>query len=485
MTSLKTQALTGVKWTTLQTLVLGVSGPILLVIKSRFLSPEDFAHIAIIMIAVGLFRLLESFGISQAIIQRDSISKKESSSLFFFNLLLSLVLAIILILSSNIIASFFSMDRLKDYLPLVSIIVLISGPSLLFQAFLEKQMKFKALGIIGICNGIAIFIITTIFLFLGFGVLGVILGQIVGVLITSTAIITYAIRYQLVRINMYFNPKNILPFLRFGVFVSAKELITFIAHRLDEIVIGYFLTHEVLGIYHFGKNMLERIRILITKSFAKVLFPVFTKLKNNIEKLSNAYLRTSKYIAFGAFPIFMGILATAHLFVPVVFGDQWSDSIIVFQVFSVIMIFLVLTANVATSLLYSLNKPDVVFYIDIITNVIYFTLLIFLASNGLTSVLIIYSSYVVCKIIILQFFANKQLGQSFLVYLNGLVVPAILAGAMSISIYFFQLLFAPMMNAIVLLFSSIIIGLITYVLLVLVFAKKIINEITKKQITTN
>ena len=477
MVSLRKQTINSVKWTTMQTVIVGITGSLLLVVKARFLSPEEFGYIAVILVFIGLIQLVETFGISQAIIQKDEISVKESSTLFYFNIALSLFLAIFLYAVAPLVAIFFSLPALENYLRIICIIVIITGPSLLFRAFLEKEMYFKQIALIELTKNLIILGATTIFLVWDLGVLGVIYAQIISTIFGSLAILTISISFKVTQISFYFNPQKLLPFLRFGFFVSAKQLMTFVTHRLDEILIGYFLAPEVLGIYHFGKNMLEKIRGLITMSFGKVLFPVFSKLKYQRPKLTFAYKRISLYIAFGAFPVFTGIAATAHLFVPVLFGEQWTDSIIVFQVFSVAMIPLALTANVSSSLLYSLNKPELVLYIDVVTNLIYFISLFLFAAKGMLAILTTYSCYVIYKTLILQYFANRQLVEGFLNYFKELVTPAAFSIIMVVVVLIFQIVTTHMLGDFIQFSGSIIIGAFVYLVLTWFFAQETLLQL--------
>lgn len=461
-----------------------VIGPITLTVKVRFLSPEEFGYLSIIFIVIEFSKLLESFGISQAIIQRDSISKKESSSLFVFNLFLSVLWAAALILLAPFIASFFELPKLNNYLLVVSAIILLQGPSLLFRAFLQKHLYFKALSLIAMLQQALTLILIVWFLFMGYGLMGVIYSNILGALFATTSILAYALSKKTTTVSLYFNPYRLGPFLRFGVFVSGKQFLTFATHRLDEILIGYFLTPEVLGIYHFGKNMLERIRGLIISSFEQVLFPVMSKIKHNKHSLTKTYNQISHYIAFGAFPVFAGIAATAHLFVPILFGEQWLESIIVFQVFSLAMIFLALTANVSSSLLYSVNKPDLVFYIDVITNTFYVVSLLFFVRVGMVSVLIAYSAYVLYKTLTLQLFTSKQLTERFPTYLKQLSTPALLAMMMVVTVLLFQTLTLNLLGQSLQLIFSIALGVVVYGVLSLFLAKNTvlgIKEIAKRR----
>lgn len=251
----------------------------------------------------------------------------------------------------------------------------------------------------------------------------------------------------------------------------------FVTHHLDEMLIGIFLSSEVLGIYYFGKNMIYRLKDLITAPFTNVLYSLLSKLQKDNIKLASAYIKVSEYISFISFPLFAGVAVTAHLFVPVLFGAEWNDSVIIFQVFSLNAIFLVLTASVSSSLLYSLNKPELVFYIDLITNTIYFITLLVFASKGIIAVLIVYSLYIVYKTSALQYYANLQLLHSLTFYLLKLKMPTILSITMVAGVLLFQYLTNSYINTMVQLVASILLGLLSYLLLSVIFQRSLLVEI--------
>ncbi|MFW5872775.1 MAG: oligosaccharide flippase family protein, partial [bacterium] len=245
MNSLKQQTLKSVRWTSFHAIVRGAMGPLTLIFKSRFLNPEEFAYLSIILIVIGLFRLLENFGISQAIIQKDVISKEANSTIFLFNIVFNTFLALIVFFNAGFIDQFYSMPKLEYYLQLVSIIVLINGPSLLFRAHLEKELHFKQLAIIDIIVSIINFIVLILLLYFNYGVLAVVYSSILSTFFTSMSIIIYSNIIIPIKLNFYFRFSILRSFLRFGAFVSGKQLLTFTAERLDELVIGYFLTPEI------------------------------------------------------------------------------------------------------------------------------------------------------------------------------------------------------------------------------------------------
>ena len=439
MRSLRQQTASSVKWTTFKTVLITATLPALQIVLARFLSPEEFAYIAIILIFIGLFETLENFGISQAVIQRDSIDDKEASSLFFLNILSGIFLSGILYFLSKPLSVFFQLPGLSCYLKLTSLIVIIGSPAKLFKALMQKHLFFKALSLIELARHLTMMTLVILLLSMGHGVQGFIYANIMAILLSTLLIVCFCIKNHLSRIYPFFSLKKIFPFLSFGIFVSGKQVMTYCAHHMDEVLVGYFLNPEVLGVYSFGKRTIEKIRRLITESFGRILFPVFSNLKNEPKKISTAYLKITKYVAFVSFPVFAGIAITAHLFVPLIFGEKWVDSIIVFQVFSVVMLLIVLTANIATSLLYALNRPDIVFYVDIVTNIFYFSMLYIFSHLGINAVLIIYPLYIIYKFFALQYYANKYLKHSFILYFKQIWGVFIISVLMVSGLYFFQL----------------------------------------------
>lgn len=419
MSNLKNQAVNSMIWTTIRTVLTALCGPILLLVKTNYLTPAEFGVMALLNIFIELLHVIESYGLSQAVIQKDEVTKNERSSLFFFEIFFCIFIGILLIVTSPLLAMIFDMPSLRPLLSLLSLIVLANGPGLLFSAFLEKDFHFKELSIIQIIKEVIILITTFFFLASGFGLTGVVLGQIIATSVMTLLVLCVAFRYDLMHLRFHFRLIEIKSFVKFGVFVSGKQLMTNLTHNIDEIIIGYFLSSEILGLYHFAKNMLGKMRILISTSFSKVLFPILTKVKNDRSRLTHAYNNISRYIGLFAFPIFIGVAITARLFVPSIFGEEWTGSVPFFQILSIAFIPHILTGNLATSLLYSVGKPNIVFYTDLVVNSIYICLLIIVSwlNLGIYGVAILYTIYMFVNTTILQYLTSVHLHTTFKDYL--------------------------------------------------------------------
>jgi len=464
MPDLKNQAVDGVLWTSVRTAVTSLLGPLLLVIKSRYLTPEEFGVLAIINIFLALINIIENFGFSTAIIQRDKVTKNERSSLFFFQILICIVLGALMIFSSPLFSTIFDMGPLQTLLPLLSVVIFLNGPAILFTAFLEKEFHFKELSIIQIIREVTLLVSTTFFLISGLGLLGIVLGQIIAVAIMVVLILYVSFRKDLLHLRIHFKFAEVKPFIKFGLFIAGKQAMTQMTHHIDELIIGYFLSAEVLGLYHFAKNLLNRLRSLITTAFAKVLLPILSKVKNDLSRLTNVYNNISKYIGVFAFPIFVGIALTANYFIPVLFGNQWLESVDFFIILSLAYIPYILTANLATSLLYSVNKPNIVLYTDIVVNIIYILLLLLFSwlQLGIYIIVGLYAVYLIAKTMTLQFMTTLYLHSSFKDYLGLFKFIAVATLTMVLSVLVVQFILVDTVSNLIMLIVSIGVGAVVY-----------------------
>lgn len=479
MPNLKRQAVHGVYWTSLRSLLTAILAAMLLVVKARYLSPVEFGVLAIIDIVLKLVITIENFGLSTAIIQKDKITTNELSSLFFFQLGLSGFLGILILLLSPIIANVFNMEILYTLLPIFCIIILLNGPTSLFVANLEKEFYFKELSLIIIIKEIALFSVTSFLLYLGKGLFSIVLGQLFSTLIMSILTVTLAYKHKLLNLKFYFKFEDIKYFINFGMLILGKRLMTQLTNSIDELIIGYFLSNEILGLYHFAKNLLHQVRSLGTTAISKVMLPLLAKVKKDISRLTTVYNNISKYIGVFAFPMFIGLSLTANLFIPLFFGEEWLDGVTFFFILSIANIPYLLTSSVAPNLLYVVNKAKLSVAIEFITNISYIILLFF-ASWAISDIYIIvsvYAIYIISQMTFLQFFVQEQLNTTFKEYLSMFKYIIIATLIMSFFVISTQLVLSSFTNLSLKLVFTILIGAFVYIISLFLLDKKTIIEI--------
>jgi len=476
MNSLRESAVSGVKWHTMSATFAAVTAIIFQLVKARLLTPEEFAYLSVLMIIIGLSRNLEVAGFNRGIIQREQVTTEEASSLFIFNLVLSLFAAAVIYFAGAPVATFFALPGLDNHIRIISLAVFFQGLGQFFLAFLEKFFYFKAVAVIQMARQLLFVALSITLIALGWGVLGFVLGHVTATIFSALLFIAGGLINRVTSLKLFFRPGALGPFVRFGLYLTGRQTLGVISRQVDELIILHFLGPEVMGIYFFGKNMLERLRYLLSMSFHRVVFPLLSRLQHDRARLAEAYYKMTRYISLAALPVFTGIMLTAHLFVPVIFGAQWADSIIVFQVFSLTLVLKMLSDVLGANLLYSVNRPDTVFSVDLVTDLVYILALLLFAPWGLNVVIMLYVVYQVIKALAVQVAVHRQITLPLSAYPHNFKGPLALSLAMAAAVWGFQQAAAGLAGAF-LLAASILVGAAVYLALTFIFDRDSIKQI--------
>ncbi|MGM0853981.1 MAG: oligosaccharide flippase family protein [Bacillota bacterium] len=462
----------GLKWTAIKTLFNSIIQPFYRILLALLLIPSDFAYIAVITLIVSFAEMLNNVGVGEAVIQRDNVTRKDLSSLYFFNLIITFLIASLLFLSSSSIAAYYSMSELDLIVKALSITVILNGSTSLFKFFLHKEFYFKETTLIQAIKITFEILVSIILILIGYGIW----GYVIGILVSSAVhgiLLTYNVfRKTNFKISFFISMKNLTRFLNFGIFVSGKKTLTFISHRLDEVIIGGLLSAEVLGAYYLAKNILLQFQTLITTSFGQVLLPLFSNLKNDLNLLKRYYINILSIVTLVSFPVFVGVILTAQYFVPLIFGEEWALSIGVFKLLAIPVIFEVLSAGITSSLLYSQNKTLLVFIIDLIFAIGYVILLFVFNNNALTNIIYLYSGYIILKFIISQYFLGRILTLNFKDYVNIFKESLIATFVMAVILIFSKSILKSYLPTSVLLILCVFFGGVIYILLNIVLNKE-------------
>ncbi len=477
MDSLRESAVKGIKWTAVSATFATVTAFLFQLVKARFLTPEDFAYLSILMIVIGLSRNLEAAGFNRGVIQKDQISVNESSTLLLFNIFFSILASTIVFFIGTPVAAFFDLPGLDYHLKLISLAVFFQGVSHFFIAFLEKYFYFRHIAVIQVSRQLLFVSLATGLIIAGWGVLGFVLGHVAATIISSLLYTGIGLANKIAAIKLYFSISALRPFIKFGVFVTGRQTLNILTKQIDEMIILHFLGAEIMGTYFFGKNMLERLRQLMNMSFYRLILPLLSRLKHDQDRLSEVYYKMNRYLSLVAFPVFVGISLTAHLFVPLIFGEQWMDSIIVFQVFAITLILKMFSGIMASNLLYSVNMPGTVFIIDLATDMVYITALMLFAPWGINTVIILYTGYQLIKFLAMQLAAHRRLSYGLHHYFANLKSPAVLSALMVAAVTGFQHAAGDRLEKPALLITSAAIGAVVYLVLAWLFDQKSITEL--------
>ena len=109
-------------------------------------------------------------------------------------------------------------------------------------------------------------------------------------------------------------------------------MLTYLTSNLDNFLVGRFLGPASLGAYRLSYNLVIYPLSNLSGPIVSVLFPAFSRMAGERDRLISGYLRASRLIVAITLPLFLLIVITIPDFVPVVLGSRWSNTTTVIQV---------------------------------------------------------------------------------------------------------------------------------------------------------
>lgn len=357
--SLKHAAIGGVKWTSLSSAV-GVLGQLIqMAILARLLDSNDFGLMGIAVVVISFSTIFLDMGMTNVIVQRNDITRKEMDSLFWFNVVTGAVLFLIIYVLAPVVASFYKEVALTSIIRWIACSFLIVPFELQFLALLQKELDFRSIAhrdlisrIIGLAAGITA-------AYCGMGVYALIVLHLSTIAVATIFIVPLG--WKRYRPGIHFNPRELTRFMKFGSFVMGDSLINFFNRSIDNLLIGKWLGMGGLGTYNLAKNFTMRPYMIINPIITQVTFPLLAKCKDDAQLSRGIYKKTINYLSALNFPVYMFIALFSEEVVAVLYGGKWLEIVPVLRMlalgFMVRSIF-----NPMGALFISKGKPQLSFY---------------------------------------------------------------------------------------------------------------------------
>lgn len=325
-------------------------------ILARLLTPEEFGTVAVVMVFISFFNLLGNFGISPAIVQNKSLSKKDIESIFLFSIILAALLGIIFFFSSHLIADFYDKPELLNLSRLMSLIIFFSSLRVVPQALNRKKLKFKRIGMIEVVAQLSGGCVAIILAYLGFSYYAIVLNGITSSFLT----LIFLYYFEPVKLSFNFNIYSIKKILKFSTYQFLFNFINYFSRNADNLLIGKFFNLSMLGFYDKAYRLMLMPVQNLTHVFTPVLHPVLSEHSNNKEVIYSTYYKIVRFLSLIGIPFSIFLSFSANEIVTIMYGDQWLQSIPVFKLLALTVgIQIVLSSS--GSIFQATNRTDLLF----------------------------------------------------------------------------------------------------------------------------
>jgi lipopolysaccharide exporter len=300
------------------------------IILARLLFPSDFGLFGLATLTIATIEALTQTGYSQAVIQKKEVSDDELNAIWTFQMVLYLTLGVVtMFVIAPIAGHVFNNQSLPLLVSCLSLTLIIRAFDNVGMVMWLKQMRYDKQFWYDVIPAI-IEIIMAIVLAL---VLKNVWALVISTLIGRSCFLVGSYVFHPFRPKIYFSKKLLFPFLKYGKWLGLAGIVSFVASRFDQMVLGVNLDTSELGHYVIAMSLGTLPATELAKAFSTILFPLYSKYSLNKGELLNVYNRVTKVIASVAIPATFGLLVLAANFVLVIYGPKWLAMTLVVKLF--------------------------------------------------------------------------------------------------------------------------------------------------------
>jgi O-antigen/teichoic acid export membrane protein len=379
-------------------LLLGVaSSTIILAIGSilvgRMLTQSEYGLYGIAFAPSVLINLFRDWGVNSAMTKyiatfRASDKEEEIHDFMVAGLIFEFVSGVALTFLSfflaTFIASFYQKPESASYIALVSVSIVCGSLLAASQAGFIGYERMELNSFTLVCQAITKVAVGPALIFLGYGVLGAVVGYDLG-FVAAAGIglaVFYFILLRPLRKNRTKNSsiiKTLRTMLTYGVPLSIGSILAGILTQIYAFMVIPLASEAMYGNYLVATNFTVLLTFFSTP-IATVLFPAFAKLdvQNEDDLVRNVFASSIKYASILVVPATMILMTLATPAVDTLYGTKYASAPFFLTIAVITNLFVVIGSISAGSLLSGLGKTRILMIQSVITLAIGLPLGVFL-----------------------------------------------------------------------------------------------------------
>ena len=296
-------------------------------VVTRILSQKEYGLIGLLGIFIALSSALIDSGFVSALIRKKDASELDYNTVFYFNIGVSSFLYAVLFCCAPLIANFYNQPQLVILARVVFLSLIINSLGLVQGAQMTKNVRFKQLSVINLTSLLLSSILSLIFAVKGLGVWALVV-QSVG---------NAAFRVSLLWVVSKWRPSRLFSFealkaqLKYGMEMSAASLLTNLFQFLYGQLIGRFFPLTVMGNYTQASKYSDMPTSILSTTLSNSMFPIYSQIKDDPERLKRAFQKTIRLTSFLAFPALLGLAVVGPGVLELLISKKWEGAFVYFQ----------------------------------------------------------------------------------------------------------------------------------------------------------
>jgi PST family polysaccharide transporter len=128
------------------------------------------------------------------------------------------------------------------------------------------------------------------------------------------------------RPSRQFSSQDFRQLFGFGFHVVGADMLNFFSRNVDRLLIGVFMGKVAVGFYGTGYRILDTSQALLINAARKLIFPTFSRLQHDRERIRRAYSRMNRASSALTLPGYVGLALVAQEATVTLFGAKWAEA---------------------------------------------------------------------------------------------------------------------------------------------------------------
>lgn len=298
-----------------------------LAILGRLLSPSDFGLAAMVTIFATFGGQIRDFGIPTAALQAETLSRQQASNLFWINSGLGAASGLALWVTAPLLVEVYGEPRLVNVVPFSALAIVLSGLQAQQQIQMVRELRFVAVASTEIASQFIALLVAISGAVLGVGYLALAWQALAGPM-ALFVLRSFVARFLPMR------PRRdgaTLPLVKSGLYIGGAQLLTLVSRSVDTLTVGVRWGAAATGYYDRAYTLAMQIPSNVVAPLMNVVVPTMNRMRAEGADINRALLRTQGLLS--ALGVWLMLLAasTSPWLIPLVLGNQWNESIGLFQ----------------------------------------------------------------------------------------------------------------------------------------------------------
>ena len=269
----------------------------------RILDARDFGLNNMAWLAINFFTIIQDLGFSAAYIQRKTDLDKAISVVWYTNVGIRVVVYAILFVLAPFIAADMKEPLVSPLIRWGSISILISSFGNASEVVLRKNFQFRSILIVETLELIVQIAVNVAFALGGLGVWSLIYGSIAAAVAKSFLLVWFSP----VRVGRFHWPVA-KDMFHYAKHMTVSTLLIWLIMHMDNYFVGKMLGAAALGFYTLAFTVAHLIATNVGRLLGSVLFPAFSEIGHDPERVRSAWLRASRYSMVVLVPMGVGMI---------------------------------------------------------------------------------------------------------------------------------------------------------------------------------